>query len=497
MAALSSANMKYTAEELAKVSGISAETMANWGLTQSTDTLTMSQLAELASSDAQAKKVLEKIIAQNAQKVANGEITASNISLAASEGTATLATGSFTTAIKANISAMWTWMKTTPLGWLTLLAAGVFVAVKAYDIFTTSVEEQREAMENSVSAYEEAQTALSNTTTELKNQEQAMDDLLAKEKLTYAEKGQLEELKQITAELRIQKDLNEKNVDKTKREAAVDASKLFKKQFGDYEISESKIDEYEYNADLMGNNAILISEEDDISAMLAGYRQFMELRKQAYEEGDQYNIDHFTGLTDDMKDNGVINSVSPIRDYEYSAINGSTEKNFPIEYTVKYTGAEIKDQGNYPFCVACALATVLEAWIQKIYGENIIISETFNFGALRKDALAINGMIHSEALKMQTEIGSVSKDIFDVVLGMPEIYNEIQKISGLFEEAKKWRFANYVKLNNGDTKTGRQKDLEIKDALTKYDVPLFAISPHHFGGSHAIAIIKEKFYLVF
>ena len=190
-----------------------------------------------------------------------------------------------------------------------------------------------------------------------------------------------------------------------------------------------------------------------------------------------------------MKNNGVINSVSPIRDYEYSAINGSTEKNFPIEYTVKYTGAEIKDQGNYPFCVACALATVLEAWIQKIYGENIIISETFNFGALRKDALAINGMIHSEALKMQTEIGSVSKDIFDVVLGMPEIYNEIQKISGLFEEAKKWRFANYVKLNNGDTKTGRQKDLEIKDALTKYDVPLFAISPHHFGGSHAIAII--------
>lgn len=303
MATLSSANMKYTAEELAKVAGISAETMANWGLTQSTDTLTMSQLAELASSDAQAKKVLEKIIAQNAQKVANGEITASNISLATSEGTATLATGSFTTAIKANISAMWTWMKTTPLGWLTLLVAGVFVAVKAYDIFTTSVEEQREAMENSVSAYEEAQTALSNTTTELENQEQAMDDLLAKEKLTYAEKGQLEELKQITDELRIQKDLNKKNVDKTKREAAVDASKLFKKQFGDYEISESKIDEYEYNADLMGNNAILISEEDDISAMLAGYRQFMELRKQAYEEGDQYNIDHFTGLTDDIKEN--------------------------------------------------------------------------------------------------------------------------------------------------------------------------------------------------
>ena len=303
MAALSSANIKYTAEELAKVSGISAETMANWGLTQSTDSLTMSQLAELASSDAQAKKVLEKIIAQNAQKVANGEITASNIGLAASEGTATLATGSFTTAIKANISAMWTWMTTTPLGWLTLLVAGVFTAVKAYDLFTVSVDEQREAMEESISAYETARSELSSITNELESNEKAMSELLAKDKLTFAEKGQLEELKEINAELRIQKDLQEKNVDKEKKSSAVEAAKLYKKQFGDYDISSKKIDEYEQNADLMGNNAILISDEDDISSMLAGYRQFIELREQAFKDGDQYNIDHFTELTGDIREN--------------------------------------------------------------------------------------------------------------------------------------------------------------------------------------------------
>ena len=303
MAALSSANIKYTAEELAKVSGISAETMANWGLTQSTDSLTMSQLAELASSDAQAKKVLEKIIAQNAQKVANGEITASNIGLAASEGTATLATGSFTTAIKANISAMWTWMTTTPLGWLTLLVAGVFTAVKAYDLFTVSVDEQREAMEESISAYETARSELSSITNELESNEKAMSELLAKDKLTFAEKGQLEELKEINAELRIQKDLQEKNVDKEKKNSAVEAAKLYKKQFGDYDISSKKIDEYEQNADLMGNNAILISDEDDISSMLAGYRQFIELREQAFKDGDQYNIDHFTELTGDIREN--------------------------------------------------------------------------------------------------------------------------------------------------------------------------------------------------
>ena len=302
MTTLSSANTKYTAEQLTKATGISAETLATWGLTEATDTLTMSQLAEMASSDAQAKKVLEKIVAQNAQAVANGEVTASNVALTASEGGVTLATGAFTTAIKANIKAMWTWMTTTPIGWLTLLAGGVATVIGLYDLFTTSIEEQKEKMEESLSAYEDAKSELSSVTTELENQEQAMDELLAKEKLTYAEKGQLEELQAITQEFRIQKDLAEKEEGRTKKEVATDASDLFKKQFGKYDISESAINEYQNNTDIIDNNAILISDENDISAMIAGYRRFNELLAEAYGEGNQYNIDHFKSLTDDLKD---------------------------------------------------------------------------------------------------------------------------------------------------------------------------------------------------
>ena len=302
MATLSSANTKYTAEQLTKATGISAETLATWGLTEATDTLTMSQLAEIASSDAQAKKVLEKIVAQNAQAVANGEVTASNVALATSEGSATLATGAFTTAIKANIKAMWTWMTTTPIGWLTLLAGGVATVIGLYDLFTTSVKEQKEAMEDSLSAYEDAKSELSSITTELETQTQTMNELLAKEKLTYAEKGQLEELQAITQELLIQKDLAEKEEGRTKKEVATDTSDLFKKQFGKYDISESAINEYQNNADITGNNAILISDENDISAMIAGYRQFNELLNEAYGEGNQENIDHFKSLTDDLKD---------------------------------------------------------------------------------------------------------------------------------------------------------------------------------------------------
>lgn len=302
MSMLSSANTKYTAEQLSKAAGISAETLANWGLTSSTDTLTVSELAEKAATDAQAKSALEKIVAQNAQAVANGKLTASNVTLTASETGTTLATGAFTTAIKANISAMKTWLLTTPAGWITMLVGGIFLAVKAYDALTVSVEEQKEKMEDSLSAYNDAKSELENITTELDNQKQAMDELLGKEKLTYAEKGQLEELQQITEELRIQKDLAEKEESRTQKEVASDAATLFKKQFGKYDISDEAIDEYQTNANATGNNAILVSDENDLSAMIAGYKQFNDLLDEAYGEKNQEDIDHFTSLTEDLKD---------------------------------------------------------------------------------------------------------------------------------------------------------------------------------------------------
>lgn len=302
MSMLSSANTKYTAEQLSKTAGISAETLANWGLTSSTDTLTVSELAEKAATDAQAKSALEKIVAQNAQAVANGKLTASNVTLTASETGTTLATCAFTTAIKANISAMKTWLLTTPAGWITMLVGGIFLAVKAYDALTVSVEEQKEKMEDSLSAYNDAKSELENITTELDNQKQAMDELLGKEKLTYAEKGQLEELQQITEELRIQKDLAEKEESRTQKEVASDAATLFKKQFGKYDISDEAIDEYQTNANATGNNAILVSDENDLSAMIAGYKQFNDLLDEAYGEKNQEDIDHFTSLTEDLKD---------------------------------------------------------------------------------------------------------------------------------------------------------------------------------------------------
>ena len=244
MVALSSVNSKYTAEQLTRATGVSAETLATWGLTEATDTLTMSQLAEMASSDAQAKKVLEKIVAQNAQAVASGKVVASNASLVASETSATLATGSFTTAIKANIAAMWTWMTTTPLGWLTLLAAGIFAAVKAYDALTVSAEEASDKIEESRSAYEETTSTIESMNSELETTKKRIEELEARDALSFTDKAELDNLREQNAELERSISLLEKKRQNEAKQTVVDIKQNQETLDEDFDKSIKNLSEY-------------------------------------------------------------------------------------------------------------------------------------------------------------------------------------------------------------------------------------------------------------
>ena len=282
MSSLSAVNTKFTSEELSKISGLSSDTLATWGLKNATDSLTLSQLAERAASDEQAKAVLDKIISQNAQILSNTKIIAS-------EKGAALATGSFTTAIKANIAALKAWLISNPIGQITLLATTIFAAVKLIDLFTTSLKEQKEKMEESISTYEDAKSNLNSITSELKSQSQAMDELLKKDALTYAEKGQLEELQKITQELRIQKDLAEKDVASSRENAAIEAAKLYQKQFGSQNISEDAV-----NSSL--NNPYFHPSSNDtnnLSETIAAYEKISQALQDAYDAGDQSSIDEW------------------------------------------------------------------------------------------------------------------------------------------------------------------------------------------------------------
>ena len=206
------------------------------------------------------------------------------------------------------------WLITNPVGQLTLLAGGIVAVIGLFDLFTTSIKEQKEKVDEAKSSYEEIHTELSSISKELKTQEQEINALLAKDKLTYAEKGQLDELREITEELRVQEDLAKRKEERAAKELAQESSKLFQKQYGEYDFSEDAVNKYRDAANTPdGNNAILISDENNISSMIAGYKQFESKLKDAYESGDENTIEHFETLTEDLE-SIIFSTVSDLQE---------------------------------------------------------------------------------------------------------------------------------------------------------------------------------------
>lgn len=409
MTTLSATNTKYTAEQLAKSTGISVETLANWGLIESTDTLTMSEIAERAASDAQAKTVLDKIITQNAEAVANGKVTASNVALASSEDSATLATGTLTTAIKANVNALWTWLTTTPTGWITILVAGIYATVKAYDAFTVSVNEQKEKMENSLSAYQDAKNELSNISTELCEQEQAMNNLLAKKKLTYVEQGQLEELQKITEELRIQKDLAEKDEGRTKKQVAEDASDLFIKQFGGHEISETAINEYQKDAKIHKDSQLVFA-PNDISKSIAGYNVVNQLLDTAYDFGNKNSINDYKTLSENLKDS-IFSTADQLQDLQTNIADYyNSIKDIPYNDLTKKQ-QEIVDSYN---TISTAIALIYK-YLDPNTWNTMQIDNVFTTDGLEKSKgqlieMAKEGTLNEETILSYSKLNSILED---------------------------------------------------------------------------------------
>lgn len=154
----------------------------------------------------------------------------------------------------------------------------ISVATKIYDALTVSLAEQIEKMETSLSAYENAKGTLHTISNELETQEQAIDDLFAKNKLSYVEEGELKNLQEITKELRIQKDLADREEKRTQKDVAQDSSDLFQMQFGQYDISQESIEEYQNDDKYL---YLLDSDNNNVSSMIADYKdlKLLEMAK--------------------------------------------------------------------------------------------------------------------------------------------------------------------------------------------------------------------------
>ena len=178
--------------------------------------------------------------------------------------------------------------------------------------------------------------------------------------------------------------------------------------------------------------------------------------------------------------------VSHIRDYDYETVCGAVGSSYPEEYEIprENTGT-LKNQYEVGACVAEVISQISEHWYSNQLNEQIEMSEGFVYGALRNEDSNGYGMIVSKALDLWKSIGTLPKKYFDVLVEMPEMKETIKKFPEFYDIASKYKLSGYVSLNYNNTK----RDAAIKDALTKYQYGLVAVSDKGFpGGGHCIML---------
>lgn len=154
----------------------------------------------------------------------------------------------------------------------------IYGIVKAVDLFTVSTKEANKALDDAVSNYKSTKSNLESINSELIEQNKQIQELQSKDKLTYAEQGQLEELQAINKELALQQDIEEHRAKSASREAANKAVDAYNKQYGKYDISENKVNNLLTFNDKYGMS---VDHENDISGNIAELQRTKELLNQA------------------------------------------------------------------------------------------------------------------------------------------------------------------------------------------------------------------------
>ncbi len=172
-----------------------------------------------------------------------------------------------------------------------LIMAGFQAAATAIDNYIHRVEKANSAMDDAVAEYDSAKSSLENINNELAEQKQQIDALQSKGSLTYIEKAQLEELKQATKELQIQEGIEEKRAERASKEAADKTVDAYKKQYGNYEVSNATIRESILYDNYLDSES---ADEDNIASNITALlknRELLEQAKKDLDEAVQNNID--------------------------------------------------------------------------------------------------------------------------------------------------------------------------------------------------------------
>lgn len=174
---------------------------------------------------------------------------------------------------------------------------------------------------------------------------------------------------------------------------------------------------------------------------------------------------------------GVKHEAKDLRIYDYEKVVGSVGTSFPKKFSLK-DRVTVKNQGDVGACLACVLASIAEY----IWGKEM--SEGFNYGMFREDKDKTPGLYLGKALSFATKLGFVPYADFGILQEVPEMRELAKKFPELLEISQKYKISGYAEITTLRTK----RDNAIKDALTKGNIGLVAVSDDYFGECHAIML---------
>lgn len=260
-------------------------------------------LNDYVNSTDRAKLSAEEFAASNASAMKSVSKTSSSVSVASKAITGLSTVLKTTVGVLANMA----------IGFA--IGAAITGVIKLFDKLYVSAEEANEAMDISFSGYEDAKAQVESINSELDSTNARISELQSKGSLTFVEKSELANLKEARKELELQQDLAEKAETKATKDAGNKALQAYEKSFGDFEVSQDKINEYLRDTDITRNNASLFTDENNISALIAGIQQMKELQREAKSEGDLEEVERYQGIIDDTTDS-IWNQITSLENYK-------------------------------------------------------------------------------------------------------------------------------------------------------------------------------------
>lgn len=338
--AMASALGLSMAEDGVTVSSTSAVAAEN-AATASINLNTMSRVGNTAATTAQISEEVKSLLVKGGlitedqiQAKTTVTVTAAKIADAVATGLLTSAEGTLlltslgltgaTAGLGAAFKGLTASMLTNPLFWALGAGLAIWGIIKAVDFFTESVEEAKEAANESAQEYETLTSELESLNNELSITQDRIDELNSKEHLTFVEQDEIQKLKDSNDELERSIELKQTLAEVAKAEAREEALNYLNKTdsyYRDYvgfdmsQVGVGNARQGQVVTDIASGNQIDLANQriDDYKMLIERQKElqveidnFITKNPQKYENQDAY-------INMDLEMNAIDNSLKILR----------------------------------------------------------------------------------------------------------------------------------------------------------------------------------------